>query len=176
MHPHTYTHTRSSVLVSWLPYCTLAVFNKWSCVYLCVCGYVDSSVSPPGLMSHPAFPPPRWHYSALLITHHHLHFSRDLWHETQHTHTHTHTHTKALHEFLFSCEACANYDHSVCASSLIHSNTVLMGVASSRLPSSAAPSPHKGAWQAGRERDGLPIPPPGSDWLGWRVPAPDPLS
>lgn len=120
-HTHTRTHTnsRSSVLVSWLPYCTLSVFNKWSSVHLCVgvCDWgsecVVSSVSPSGLMSHPVFPPPRWQYSALLITHHHLHSSWEQWHETQHTRAHW------VRVSLLICEPFTVKHQRVCASFIL---------------------------------------------------------
>ncbi len=103
-HTNTHTHTHTPGPVFWFPGCPIVPWQSLINGPLCICVCVDSSVSPSGLMSHPAFPPPRWHYSALLITHHHLHSSRDLWHETQATHTRTHT----LAICLLNCEACTN--------------------------------------------------------------------
>ncbi len=101
-HTHTHTHTRSSVLVSWLPYCTLAVFNKWSSVYLCVCRlirqpfwpHVTSSVSsaPLTLLSTTDHPP-----SPSLLQ------GSVAWNSG---YTHTRTHTLAI--CLLNCEACTN--------------------------------------------------------------------
>lgn len=148
------------------PYCAVAVFNKWSSVYLylpvwvCACVFLhgcDSSVSPAGPLSHPAFPSPRWHYSAQLITCHHLHPFRDL----GHTHKqrggwiHSHLHTGVCGWFLCG-----------------HDGGCLLQV-SQWCSSIAAP---EGSLTGRPRAQWAPHPPPGSIWLGWRVPAPEPLS
>lgn len=97
----TNTHTHTSGPVFWFPGCPIVLWqsliNGPLCICVCVCVQgCDSSVSPAGLMSHSAFPWACWHYSAQLITHHHLRSSRVLWHESQNRHTHFHNNRSAF--------------------------------------------------------------------------------
>lgn len=157
---HTQTHTHIPGPVFWFPGCPIVpcypLINGPLCICVCVCACVfecvDSSVSPPGLMSHPAFPP-HWHSSALLITHRHLHSSGVLWQETRHTHLHTRRIFPFDSWIIRTIIAARAYPFWFV---LLLSRWGLLPPDS---PSSAAPlQPHKGAWEPRRDRDGFPIP------------------